>query len=106
MEIYFCTLPDCSFKNEVHFLLGKETLCNICGQPFLMNERTLRLLRPHCVNCGRKAVKGPDGRKHYVQQVNVSLLNEMAADETASLKDRLAKVVSMETPETTEDDLL
>lgn len=95
MEVYFCTLPDCSFKNEVPFLLGKEALCNICNNSFLITERTLRLLRPHCSNCGRKAVKGPDGKKHYVQQISTPVLAEMAADETASLKDRLSKVTQV-----------
>jgi hypothetical protein len=103
MSVFFCTLPDCSYKVEYQFSLGKEALCNICGDPFLMNEYTLKLIRPHCNNCGRTEVKGPDGRKRYVRKLNTNVLAGVALDETTSLKDRLAKVTIAPMPVEDED---
>ena len=93
IAVFFCTL-DCNYKVEVPFALGKETLCNICGEPFIMNEYTLKLIRPHCNNCGRKEVKDVNGKKHYVRKVNTQILANIANDETTSLQERLKKVTS------------
>lgn len=94
LAVYFCTLPDCSYKIEYQFALGKESLCNICGKPFIVNEYTLKLIKPHCPNCGRKEVKLPDGSRHYVRLVSTNIVNAIAADETGSLKDRLNKLTT------------
>jgi hypothetical protein len=92
IAVFFCTL-DCSFKIEVPFALGKEALCNICGQAFTMNEYALKLTRPHCSKCGRKEVKDIDGKKHYISKVNNDqIISDIAANETSSLKDRLSKL--------------
>lgn len=93
VAVYFCTLPDCSYKVEVPFALGKESLCNICGNPFIMNEYTLKLVKPHCGDCGRREVKDGNGKKHYVRKINTNVLSAVAEDEVSSLKDRLARVV-------------
>lgn len=106
VSVFFCTLPDCSYKNEVPFVLGKETICNICGRPFIITEYTLKLVKPHCPDCGKMQVKMPDGTRHYVQKVNnAEIMKDIAADETNALKDRLAKVtfVTMPTAEADED---
>jgi hypothetical protein len=91
-SVFFCTLPDCTFKVEVPFSIGKTTACNICGEAFLMNDYSIKLNKPHCPNCGRREVKDPNGKKHYIRQVNkIQVLASIANDETVSLKDRLAK---------------
>ena len=95
MSVFFCTL-DCNYKVEAPFALGKECLCNICNEPFIMNEYTLKLIRPHCNNCGRKEVKDVNGKKHYVSKVNTQVLSTIAADEVSSLKDRLEKATQVE----------
>ena len=57
-EIFFCTLPDCSQKINPALALGKRSLCWRCGEPFIMNEYSLRLAKPHCENCHKpKEVK-------------------------------------------------
>jgi len=50
-EIFFCTLPDCSAKINQSLALGKRSICWRCGEPFIMNEYSLRLAKPHCNNC-------------------------------------------------------
>jgi ribosomal protein S27AE len=49
--IFFCSLPDCTFKTNIALALGKRSLCWRCGESFLMTEYSLRLSKPHCDNC-------------------------------------------------------
>jgi hypothetical protein len=93
-SVYFCTLPDCQFKIEVPFALGKETICNICEQPFLINKRTLSLKEPHCSNCGRIQVLDENGKKRYVRKVSNKVLGSIARETVTDLKSRLAGVVA------------
>ena len=93
--VYFCVL-DCNFKVEAPLALGKESLCYICNEPFIMTEASLRLVKPHCSNCGRREVKDADGKKHYVRKVGTRILSKVAADSAKDLRERLAKVVTLD----------
>lgn len=53
-QVYFCTLPHCKYKVVVALALGKEVICNRCGDPFIMNEVSIRLAKPHCDDCTAK----------------------------------------------------
>lgn len=56
-SIYFCALPDCSFKVSVPLALGKRTLCWRCGDSFTMTEYAIRLAKPHCEACHKPKIK-------------------------------------------------
>jgi late competence protein required for DNA uptake (superfamily II DNA/RNA helicase) len=47
----FCQLPDCNFKQTPALLIGKRSLCNRCGNEFILNEYSVRLAKPHCNDC-------------------------------------------------------
>lgn len=96
-SVFFCTLPSCHYKIEVPLAVGKESLCNICGEPFILNETSLKLVRPHCSNCGRREVKDAEGRKHYVKKIGNNILSDVAADHTQSLKERLEAITAKST---------
>ena len=49
--IFFCSLPDCSFKINISLALGKRSICWRCGDTFIMTEYALRLAKPHCEKC-------------------------------------------------------
>lgn len=100
VEVYFCTL-NCPFKIEVPFALGKVTICNICGEPFSLSKRDLRLKEPHCHNCGRKEVKDGDGKKRYVRKIASRVLTSIAIDTTNSLSERLQAATRIDS----EDDI-
>jgi hypothetical protein len=51
--IFFCSLPDCTFKTNIALALGKRSLCWRCGESFIMSEYSLRLAKPHCDSCHR-----------------------------------------------------
>ena len=51
--IFFCSLPDCTFKTNIALALGKRSLCWRCGESFIMSEYALRLAKPHCDQCHR-----------------------------------------------------
>lgn len=93
-KMYFCTLPDCYFKVEVDTSLGKESLCNICGEPFIMNEYTLRLKSPHCERCGRREVKNNDGTKRYVRKIGNRILDNVADKVVDDLTNRLHQLTA------------
>lgn len=92
--VYFCTLPECNFKGEVELQLGKQTICNICGAPFIINKYTLRLNEPHCPNCGRVEVKDEHGNKRYIRKVGSKVLTSIAQDTSKDLRARLDSVVA------------
>lgn len=50
-KIYFCVLPDCPWKIKVALSLGKQVICWRCGEPFYLNEYSIRLAKPHCEGC-------------------------------------------------------
>src|SRR5690348_7915099 len=57
-KIYFCTLPDCNYKVKRELVLGKRAICWRCNKEFIMNENSIRLVRPHCDDCkGTKEIK-------------------------------------------------
>ena len=50
-EVFFCILPDCSVKINPALALGKRSICHRCGNEFILNEYSLRLVKPHCESC-------------------------------------------------------
>jgi hypothetical protein len=54
--IYFCTL-DCNYRSKVDTTLGVLAECWRCGKPFNMNEKSIRLLKPHCPACTKGKLK-------------------------------------------------
>lgn len=93
--VFHCVLPDCYFRIPCPLALGKQVLCNICDEPFLLNESNIRLARPHCANCGKKAVK-IDGKKHFISKRANHILTSVAAEDVSSLRDRLDNVTKVE----------
>ena len=87
--IYFCTLPDCHYKIEVELALGKKSICNICGDEFIINEYTLRLAKPHCTNCGKVKVRNSDGRNYYVHKTPNKITESIASNSIENLRNRL-----------------
>lgn len=75
-SVFFCTLTDCSYKIETQFSLGKETLCNRCGQPFIMTNYAVRLAKPHCMSCHR-SVASNQGVELVSTKIIDSLLPEV-----------------------------
>lgn len=49
--IYKCDLPGCThyIHGEI-LILGKQSICFLCEQPFIMNVRSLRV-KPECNVC-------------------------------------------------------
>ncbi len=92
--VFFCTL-DCDYKVEAPLALGKEVICNQCNEPFMMNESSLKLVKPHCINCGKIKVKADDGKHHFINKrsTQTHVLAEIAEDTVDDLKSRLTAVV-------------
>lgn len=98
-EIFFCTLPDCHFKIEAALALGKLSICNLCGNEFIMGERDTKRVRPHCSKCSKIKVRGADGKNHFVRKISIPILDDVAESTVDSLRARLdnaAELVSEE----------
>lgn len=92
--VYFCTLPDCHFKIECAMALGKKAICNLCGDEFIMTEYDCKLLRPHCLKCGKIKVASSDGKNRYVRRGSMPVMAALAEDTTADLRSRLSNAIS------------
>lgn len=95
-SVFFCTLPDCHYKIDAPLSLGKRTLCNICGDEFIMNESTVKLTKPHCLNCGKVMVKDADGKKRYIKKVENRILSTIASETSQDLRSRLDSIAGQE----------
>jgi len=89
IKIFFCTLIDCHYKVEAPLAIGKESICNICGNPFIMNEYTIKLTKPHCTGCGKVAIVSASGKKSYVRKQSTHVLAAVAENTTENLRSRL-----------------
>lgn len=96
--IFFCALPDCTFKINTALALGKRSICWRCNEPFIMNEYDLRLAKPHCENCHKP--------KNEVDISSIHLaLSPEAIDQELSLSERLNQTIQQAQKTEGEDEL-
>ena len=50
-KFYYCVNGNCTFKIDVRHSLGKFVLCSSCGDKFQMNEYSIRMAKPKCMDC-------------------------------------------------------
>ena len=81
--IFFCALPDCSFKINISLALGKRSICWRCGDTFIMTEYALKLAKPHCEKCHHP--------KREIQELGKEELKVIMKDIT--LADRLNQAI-------------
>jgi ribosomal protein S27AE len=95
-KVYFCVL-DCNYKIEAAFVIGKKTICNICGEEFHMNEYSAKLAKPHCTKCGKIQIVDEDGNKRRIDKSRpVAAIADLSNKNVNSLRERLGKVIQME----------
>jgi hypothetical protein len=95
--IFFCTLPDCSVKMNIALALGKRSLCWRCGQPFILDEYSLRLAKPHCENCHKP--------KNSVHTGVFNIPTEPVIEKELSLAERLKAISQANDAKEQEDDI-
>lgn len=98
--IFFCALPDCNQKLSTALALGKRSLCWRCGEPFIMNEYSLRLAKPHCDKCHQpKGINKEDiNTTIHTDEDGISYdirgyVTDIASPEPLSLADRLQQTI-------------
>jgi hypothetical protein len=92
--VFFCTLPDCHFKIDAALALGKRALCPVCNEEFIINEYTIKLVKPHCDKCGKVKVKDANGETRYVKKASNKILSGIATSTAEDLRTRLDSTVS------------
>jgi hypothetical protein len=79
--IFFCALPDCTYKINPALALGKLSICWRCGKSFSLSEYALRLMKPHCIDCHKG--KG---------SVNVEIIGQIEVDENVIIDKSSIKI--------------
>jgi ribosomal protein S27AE len=89
-KMFFCVLPDCTFKVKTALSLGKRSICNRCGNDFIMNEYSIRLAKPHCDEChkSKDAIKSP---------IISTVINDSLQVPVQSLAERLRNAIGKST---------
>jgi ribosomal protein S27AE len=50
-DLFMCADPECNWTRNRKYLTGKKFICPFCGNPYLVDAKSLRLSTPHCSNC-------------------------------------------------------
>lgn len=87
-SVFFCTLPDCYFKAQCEHMLGKPSICNLCGNEFIMNGYQVKLKSPHCDDCSKIRIKGHDGRKYYVRRRSLPFQAQIISLPTGGVEEK------------------
>lgn len=105
-SVYFCAL-DCNFKIAVPLSLGKRVICWRCGEPFNMNEYSIRLARPHCEKCHKsKDGVSPEIKEFAAttQKLGEDITHSKDIPFELSLADRLSQTIRMNKSNEAEDE--
>lgn len=97
--VYFCALPDCTYKISTALALGKRAMCWICGEPFIMNEYSIRLAKPHCEKCHKPKSKVLTIEDVHVATSEAKIVNPMVSNPANDLRSRLTGVIQAATPD-------
>jgi hypothetical protein len=68
---YKCAEPSCTHYMKAELILGKVSICNRCGDEFVLPLALRNLTnRPHCKRCTKKPTKTkeiPDVMEDYIE---------------------------------------
>ena len=54
-KVYACALPDCSHYIAADLIVGKKTVCWVCGRVTIVYRDSNGVLaRPHCKSCTKR----------------------------------------------------
>jgi len=54
-KVYACALPDCSHYISADLIVGKKTICWVCGRVTIIYKDSNGVLaRPHCKTCTKR----------------------------------------------------
>lgn len=101
--IFFCAEPDCNFKLAPALAIGKRSICWRCGEPFIMNEYSIRLAKPHCDAC-HQPKKSDLAIEPTVAHEKSTLSVNIPVDPAESLTERLRREIEARKPSEAEDE--
>jgi hypothetical protein len=50
-RFYRCAAPKCTHYIDKNVLVNKMSLCNLCGNEFMLTRNDLRRVKPRCAAC-------------------------------------------------------
>ncbi len=78
--------------------LGKKSICWRCGEEFILNEYSLRLVKPHCSKCHK-----PKGNDIPLNDLVSPSSNSIIDNIPLSLADRLSNTINNAQTKTEEE---
>jgi formylmethanofuran dehydrogenase subunit E len=55
-----CNFPSCTHYLQAKLAEGKLSICNRCGNEFILDRRAMKFVKPYCVNCTAIKKKSPE----------------------------------------------
>lgn len=101
--VYFCATEDCKYKVSPALAIGKRALCWRCGNPFIMNEYSIRLAKPHCDNCHKP--KNEEPRIVTIPVLPSPILQPARIESLTDLRARLTKTTQTTEKSEADDDI-
>lgn len=92
-KMYYCTLPDCSYRIAPEFALGKRSVCNICNREFILNEYSIRLAKPRCESCHRRKSITNIIEIPRKENQGIDIIERPSRIDSTSLKEKLFKSI-------------
>ena len=71
--LYKCNDPHCTHFADREFLVGKASLCTVCGQEFILSRESLKRKNPRCLDCSNTT----EARQHRRAKELISSLIKM-----------------------------
>lgn len=73
-DVFRCAHASCNHYLRKGYVEGKKSICNRCGNEFILTKKELKMAKPHCMACGR----GKEGTKIKVtEQFVEELMKEL-----------------------------
>lgn len=73
-NLFRCADPHCTHFEEREHIIGKASLCNKCGDEFVLTREDTKRSRPICINCADTK----EAREHrQIKSVVGNLLEQM-----------------------------
>ena len=80
-DVFMCTHPTCTFREQAHFLCGKSAACTYCNQEFIIKRMDLHKQGMlHCDACKKRPVaKKADGLQERLEKALYTRTKEEGA---------------------------
>lgn len=78
-KVFRCADPDCTHFTGVEMVLGKKSLCNLCGQEYIISRTEALMVVPRCQLCSNSK---EGKRRRAAEKTMANLLHKLDLQKT------------------------